>query len=101
MNNRVEVFRTMAVTLNDEDFEAAFQLMNEERKSRRDRRMKENKGKLQVGSIVEWSGKTSGACTGEVIKIKRKKAIVKQITGLGKHQGWNWDIPMSMLKVVG
>ena len=101
MNNRVEVFKTMAITLDDAEFEAAFQLMSEERRTRRERRMKDNKLKLQVGSLVEWSGSKSGSCTGEVIKVKRKKAIVQQITGLGRHQGTNWDIPMSMLKVVG
>ena len=101
MNNRVEVFRTMAITLDDAEFEAAFQLMTNERKTRRERRMKDNKLKLQVGSLVEWSGNKSGACTGEVVKIKTKKAIVQQITGLGHNQGTNWDIPMNMLKVIG
>ena len=101
MNNRVAVFRTMAITLNDADFEAAFELMCDERSARRERRMKDNKNNLRVGSLVEWSGNRSGTCTGEVIKIKRKKAIVQQLSGHGKHQGTNWDIPMSMLKVVG
>ncbi len=102
MNNNVQVFRTMALTLNDADFEAAFELMCEERNLRRDKRMTENKRSLRVGSIVEWSGAKSGACTGEVIKVKTKKAIVKQTNGGNlKHVGTNWDIPMSMLRVVG
>tara|TARA_B100000131_G_C17576244_1_gene393102 strand:- start:53 stop:325 length:273 start_codon:yes stop_codon:yes gene_type:complete len=90
----------MALTLNDADFEAAFELMCEERNLRRDKRMLDNKVALRAGSIVEWSGAKSGACTGEVIRVKTKKAIVKQ-TSSGRHQGTNWDIPMSMLRVVG
>ena len=100
MNNNVQVFRTMALTLTDAEFQEAFQIMCEERNDRRQRRMMNNKTVLGKGSIVEWSGSKSGACTGEVVRVKTKKAIVKQ-TSSGRHQGTNWDIPMSMLKVVG
>ena len=100
MNNNVQVFRTMALTLNDADFEEAFRIMCDERNLRRDKRMLDNKSTLRSGSIGEWSGAKSGACTGEVIRVKTKKAIVKQ-TSSGRHQGTNWDIPMSMLRVVG
>jgi hypothetical protein len=100
MSNNVQIFRTMALTLNDADFEEAFQLMCDERNTRRDKRMLTNKNALHKGSIVEWSGTKSGSCTGEVVKVKTKKAIVKQ-TSKGRHIGTNWDIPMSMLKVVG
>ena len=102
MNNNVQVFRTMALTLNDADFEAAFEIMCQERNIRRDKRMLDNKRTLRVGSIVEWSGSKSGACTGEVVKVKTKKAIVRQTNGGNlKYNGTKWDIPMSMLKVVG
>ena len=100
MNNNVEIFRTMALTLNDADFHEAFQIMCEERNTRRDKRMADNKANLCEGSIVEWQGAKSGACTGEVVRVKTKKAIVKQ-TSAGRYQGTNWDIPMSMLRVVG
>lgn len=100
MTNNVSIFRTMALTLNDADFEAAFHIMCEERNDRRQRRMMNNKATLSEGSIVEWTGSKSGSCTGEVVRVKTKKAIVKQ-TSAGRHQGTNWDIPMSMLKVVG
>lgn len=99
-NNNVQIFRTLAKTLSDSDFEEAFHIMCEERNWRRDRRAKENKSTLRSGSIVEWTGSKSGPCTGEVIRVKTKKAIVKQ-TSSGQNQGTNWDIPMSMLKVVG
>ncbi len=102
MNNNVQVFRTMALTLNDSDFDEAFRLMCKERDVRREKRMLNNKRSLRVGSIVEWSGSKSGTCTGEVVKVKTKKAIVKQTNGGSlSHVGSNWDIPMSMLKVVG
>ena len=100
MTNNVNVFRTMALTLNDAEFEAAFHIMCEERNDRRQRRMMNNKATLSEGSIVEWTGSKSGSCTGEVVRVKTKKAIVKQ-TSAGRHQGTNWDIPMSMLKIVG
>ena len=100
MTNNVNVFRTMALTLNDAEFEAAFNIMCEERNDRRQRRMMNNKATLSEGSIVEWTGSKSGSCTGEVVRVKTKKAIVKQ-TSPGRHQFTNWDIPMSMLKVVG
>ena len=102
MSNNVQVFRTMALTLSDAEFQEAFEIMCAERNLRRDKRMRENKQSLRVGSIVEWSGSKSGACTGEVIKVKTKKAIVMQTNGGNlHHNGTNWDIPMSMLKVVG
>ncbi len=92
----------MAVTLNDADFEEAFEIMCQERNLRRDKRMLNNKRSLRVGSIVEWTGGKSGSCTGEVVRVKTKKAIVKQTQGGNlRHIGTNWDIPMSMLKVVG
>ena len=100
MNNNVEVFRTMALTLSDVDFEAAFQIMSEERNARRDKRFSENKLELRKGSLVEWVGSKSGACTGEVVRVKTKKAIVFQ-TSAGKHKHTRWDIPISMLKIVG
>lgn len=102
MNNNVQVFRTMALTLNDVDFEAAFEIMCQERNLRRDKRMLDNKRALKVGSIVEWTGGKSGACTGEVMRVKTKKAIVRQTAGgHQRHHNTNWDIPMSMLRVVG
>ena len=90
----------MALTLSDAEFQEAFEIMCNERNTRRDKRMLTNKSALRRGSIVEWSGTKSGSCTGEVVKVKTKKAIVKQ-TSSGRHQNTNWDIPMSMLKVVG
>jgi len=100
MNNNVEIFRTMALTLDDADFEAAFNIMMSERDGRREKRYRQNRNKLERGSVVEWTGSKSGSCTGEVVKVKTKKAIVKQ-TSTGRSQGQNWDIPMSMLRVVG
>ena len=88
MKDNVKIFRAMAITLNDEDFEAAFQLMCEERNTRRELRMVHNKKSLRVGSIVEWSGSRSGACTGEVVKVKTKKAIVRQTNGGNITMSW-------------
>ena len=99
-NNNVEVFRTMALTLSDADFEEAFQIMCAERNTRRDKRFADNKQELRKGSLVEWTGSKSGSCTGEVVRVKTKKAIVFQ-TSPGQHKHTRWDIPISMLKIVG
>lgn len=101
-NNNVDIFKTMAVTLDDAEFQEAWNIMVTERNIRSEKRMKTNKRTLRVGSIVEWSGSKSGACTGEVVKVKTKKAIVRQTNGGNiRSHGSNWDIPMSMLRVVG
>jgi hypothetical protein len=100
MNNNVQIFKTMALTLSDGDFEEAFGIMQTERDMRRQRRARTNKGKLHKGSLVEWTGSRSGTATGEVVRVKTKKAIVKQ-TSKGVYHNTNWDIPMSMLNVVG
>ena len=99
-NNNVQVFKTLAMTLTDTELEEAFKLIQEERKVRQDRRFSENKEELRKGSIVEWVGNKSGAARGEVIKVKVKKAIVWQ-TSQGKNKNMRWDIPISMLNIVG
>lgn len=100
MKNNIQVFQTMTMTLSDEELEEAFILMQAERQVRQDRRFSENKEELRKGSIVEWVGTRSGSCTGEVVRVKQKKAIVWQ-TSAGKHKNTRWDIPMSMLRIVG
>jgi hypothetical protein len=100
MNPNLQIFKTMALTLSDSDFNEIFDMLSKERKARSINRMRGVKGKLRAGSLVEWAGNKSGACTGEVVRVKTKKAIVRQ-TSMGRYHDTNWDIPMSMLKVVG
>lgn len=47
---------------------------------------------LYVGAMVTWTGKT-GTHTGEIIKINRTKAQVKELFTV-------WNVPMGMLKII-
>ena len=79
-----------------------YDMLGKESRLRREIKSANNRRSLHKGSIVEWIGNKSGSCTGEVIKVKRKKAIVKQTSPTNsRYHGTNWDIPMSMLTVVG
>ena len=90
----------MFKTMEHSEIMECYDMLGAETRLRRDIKAAQNKRELKVGSVVEWSGRKSGSCTGEVVRVKRKKCIVKQTSparlGLG-----NWDIPMSMLTVVG
>ena len=90
----------MFKTMPHEDIMECYDMLGAETRLRREIKAANNKKELKVGSIVEWSGRKSGSCTGEVIRVKRKKCIVKQ-TVPARIGGGNWDIPMSMLTVVG
>jgi len=94
------MFEAMFKTMNHEEIMEVYDMLGKETRERREIKAAQNKRELRVGSIVEWSGRKSGSCTGEVIKVKRKKCIVKQTIPARLGCG-NWDIPMSMLTVVG
>lgn len=95
-----QMFEAMFKTMGHAEIMEVYDMLGQETRMRRDIKAAQNKRELKVGSVVEWSGRKSGSCTGEVVRVKRKKCIVKQTSparlGLG-----NWDIPMSMLTVVG
>jgi hypothetical protein len=95
-----QMFEAMFKTMEHDDIMEVYDMLGKETRLRRDLKAAQNKRTLKVGSLVEWSGRKSGSCTGEVIKVKRKKCIVKQ-TSPGFSGVGNWDIPMSMLTVVG
>ena len=103
MNAQTNLLKTMLTTMSDAELDVAWGAMKEEYNYRSDRRALKNRRMLRKGSIVEWVGTKSGSCTGEVTKVKRKKALDKQTSRAGspKHFGMTWDIPMSMLTVVG
>ena len=92
----------MFETMDHSEISECSDMLRRETRMRRELKAANNKRALKVGSVVEWSGSKSGACTGEVVRVKRKKAIVKQTNGGNlKYNGTNWDIPLSMLTVVG
>ena len=95
-----QMLDAMFKTMDHSEIMECYDMLGKETRMRRDLKAAQNKRELKVGSIVEWSGRKSGSCTGEVIRVKRKKCIVKQ-TSPARIVGGNWDIPMSMLTVVG
>ena len=83
------------------DIMEVYSMLGKETRLRREIKASNNRRVLRKGSLVEWAGKKSGACTGEVVRVKRKKAIVKQTSpASSRHCGTNWDIPMAMLTVI-
>jgi len=95
-----QMLDTMFKTMNHDEIMECYDMLGAETRLRRELKTANTKRHLSVGSIVEWSGRKSGSCTGQVLKVKRKKCIVKQTSPVRQGQG-NWDIPMSMLTVVG
>ena len=94
------MFESVFKTLDFDELREVQNMLSEESRLRRELKTRNNKRALRIGSLVEWSGRRSGQCTGEVIRVKRKKCIVKQ-TSPSRPGSGNWDIPMSMLTVVG
>lgn len=95
-----QMLDAMFKTMDHDEIMECYDMLGAETRLRRELKTANTKRSLSVGSIVEWSGRKSGSCTGEVLRVKRKKCIVKQISPPRPGQG-NWDIPMSMLSVVG
>ena len=102
MSDQINMLNTMLKTMSDAELHEAASALHREQRFRRERKSAQNRRELKQGSIVEWVGSKSGACTGEVVRVKRKKAIVKQTSPVNsRYHGTRWDIPMSMLTVVG
>jgi hypothetical protein len=95
-----QMLDAMFKTMDHSEIMECYDMLGKETRMRRELKAAQNKRELKIGSIVEWSGRKSGSCTGEVIRVKRKKCIVKQ-TSPARLGAGNWDIPMSMLTVVG
>ena len=88
-SNNLDILKTMLYTWTDEEVQAAWVMIAKEGESRRGARTKKLKSVLRPGDTVSWS---AGKKTGKVVRVKYKKAIVKE-DGLAH----NWDIPLSML----
>ena len=94
MNGFIEVLETTRLTMSDDDLNKAWSLLNEERKVRRDRASSKNRYTLKAGDSVSFTNnRTNRTMTGEIVRVKTKKAIVRVAGG-------NWDVPLSMLSAV-
>ena len=96
------IFNTYAHTLNDEDLNVAWRILYDEHERRKEIRQKQNRYTLKVGDVVKWqSGITGAEKTGEIVRVKRKKAIVMEhVAGKTSPGNTRWDIPMGMLKKI-
>lgn len=100
MSDNLEIIRTYAHTLNDADLAKAWRILYEESEKRGKQQAMVLKHTLKVGDHVEWTGRR-GDCTGTVVRVKRKKAIVAEhLNGKPNDQGSRWDIPLKMLRKI-
>lgn len=100
MSDNLEIIRTYAQTLNDADLAQAWRILYEESEKRGKQQAMVLKHTLRVGDHVEWTGQR-GHCTGSVIRVKRKKAIVvEHLNGKPDDKGSRWDIPLKMLRKI-
>jgi|MDTB01.1.fsa_nt_gb hypothetical protein len=86
------ILETMLYTWTDEEVREAWAMIAKEGERRRGEKTKKMKSELHAGDTVSWD---HGKKTGSVVRVKYKKAIVKEV-GM-KH---NWDIPFSLLTKV-
>ena len=90
MNGFLEVVRTAALTMSDDELNDALQLLAKEKNTRRDRAFTVNKSSMRAGDTVSFINNEGVRVLGEIKKVKQKKAIV--VVG-----SVNWDVPIGML----
>jgi len=99
MSDSLAIIRTYAHTLTDAELASAWRILYEEHNRRGEKNAKVLKHSLKEGDHVEWTGRR-GVITGEVVRVKRKKAIcAEHLNGRPDHSS-RWDIPMSMLRKI-
>jgi len=99
MSDNLAIISTYAQTLSDADLAAAWRILYEEHQKRGEVNAKKLKYTLKAGDHVEWTGRL-GNKTGEVIKVKRKKAIVAEHLAGKTDKSSRWDIPLAMLRKI-
>jgi len=93
MNGFIEVLQTARFTMSDDDLNKVCDLLSKERKLRRERASSKNRYTLKSGDKVSFMNADNRTMTGEIVRVKIKKAIIR----VG---GGNWDVPLSMLSAV-
>ena len=81
MADSIDILKTMLYTWTDAEVDKAWGLIAEEGKRRKVERTARIKQKLQAGDMVSFTGNKTGSVTGEVVKVKYKKAIVTLADG--------------------
>lgn len=90
MNGFLDVIKTARLTMSDDELNEMARMLNEEINTRRERAFTVNKGSMRAGDIVSFIDNSGQRVSGEVKKVKQKKAIVR----VGDT---NWDVPIGML----
>lgn len=89
-NGFLEVIRTARLTMSDDELSEAYRLLGNEKSLRRERAFEVNKSTMSAGDIVSFINNNGDRVSGEITKVKQKKALVR----VGDT---NWDVPMGML----
>ena len=102
MSDNLAIIRTYATTLTDTELATAWRILYEEHQKRGEANARNLKYTLKAGDPVEWTGRGGVIRTGEVIRVKRKKAIVSEnLQGKTvKYDPTRWDIPLAMLRKI-
>ncbi len=100
MSDNLAIIRTYALTLSDSELADAWRILYEEHQGRGKQNAEKLKYTLKAGDHVEWTGTKSGTCTGEVVRVKRKKVIVAQHLNGVMDPTRRWDIPLAMLRKI-
>ena len=90
MNGFLEVIRTARLTMSDDELNEMSRLLNDEVQTRRERAFSANKGSMKAGDIVSFINNEGVRVSGEITKVKQKKALVR----VGDT---SWDVPIGML----
>jgi len=101
MSDNLAIIRTYALTLTDTELASAWRLLYEEHQRRGEVSARTLRYTLGAGDHVEWTGRGNVVHTGEVVRVKRKKCIVREhLNGKASTSGGNWDIPLAMLRKI-
>ena len=93
MNKNLEILKTMCLTWSDDQVYEAWNIIATEGKDRKNKAASRLKEDLAVGDTVAFEGRKAGTCTGVIVRVKRKKAIVNV-------SGRDWNVPLTMLKKI-
>jgi len=93
IKENLEILKTMCLTWSDGEVYEAWNIIASEGKRRKNKTTAKLKDELREGDTVSFEGRKSGKCTGNIVRIKRKKAIVNV-------SGKNWDVPIGRLSKI-
>jgi hypothetical protein len=93
MTESLKILDTLLHSWTDKEVTQAWSMIAAEEARRKKLKTFDNKMRLSKGHKVSFVGKKLGPVTGEVIRVKYKKALINV-------SGQTWDVPLSMLTKV-